>query len=170
MVSGQVWFFLHKAAEFFAPCTRPITASCHDNYFLRIIVSLIIKTFKYSNQEKISIQCFSQFLIIVVYSLYEKNLIWVRPTGHIHLGNYLGALKQWVKLSDTLEKEDEYEQLFCIVDQHALTSSRDAENLASNTLTIAAAYIVCGIDVEKSSVFIQSHVSGHAELAWYLGA
>lgn len=94
---------------------------------------------------------------------YQRVLSGVRPTGHIHLGNYLGAIRNWVKMSAETE-----EQLFCIVDQHALTTTADAANLKENTRTIAAAYIACGIDPKKSAIFAQSHVSAHTELSWYL--
>lgn len=96
-------------------------------------------------------------------SVYQRVLSGVRPTGHIHLGNYLGAIRNWVKMAN-----DTKEQLFCIVDQHALTTVEDSKNLAENTYTIAAAYIACGIDPNKSAIFAQSHVPGHTELSWYL--
>jgi tryptophanyl-tRNA synthetase len=86
----------------------------------------------------------------------------IRPTGSIHLGNYLGALKNWVSMV-----KDHDEHLFCIVDQHALTTASDAHNLADNTRLIAAAYVAAGIDPDKSFIFAQSHVPGHTELAWY---
>ena len=98
----------------------------------------------------------------------QRILSGVRPTGHIHLGNYLGAIRQWVRLSQSLSKQGLNEQLFCIVDQHALTTQSDTNNLSLNTYTIAAAYIACGINPDESAVFIQSHVPAHTELAWYL--
>ncbi len=79
------------------------------------------------------------------------------------MGNYLGAIRNWVKMSSETE-----EQLFCIVDQHALTTAADAENLAENTRMIAAAYIACGINPSQSAIFAQSHVPAHTELSWYL--
>lgn len=87
----------------------------------------------------------------------------IRPTGHPQLGNYFGALKQWVNIA---EKADE--TFFCIVDQHALTTLQDLHTLKQNTLIMAATYIACGIDPIKNSIFIQSHVPYHTELAWYL--
>lgn len=96
--------------------------------------------------------------------MFTRILSGVRPTGHIHLGNYLGAIAQWVTLAHKTK-----ETFFCVVDQHALTTVEDAQNLAENTRTIAAAYIACGIDPLKSHIFAQSHVSYHTELAWYLG-
>ncbi len=86
----------------------------------------------------------------------------VRPTGSIHLGNYLGAIKNWVSLCDEAD-----ETLFCIVDQHALTTAADAKDLKENTRLIAAAYVACGIDPDKSFIFPQSHVTFTTELAWY---
>lgn len=96
-------------------------------------------------------------------SVYQRVLSGVRPTGHIHLGNYLGAIRNWVSMAKNTK-----EQLFCIVDQHALTTVDDSKNLAENTRTIAAAYIACGIDPNKSAIFAQSHVPAHTELSWYL--
>jgi tryptophanyl-tRNA synthetase len=80
----------------------------------------------------------------------------------------LGALRQWVDLSKTLSQQGDVEQFFCIVDQHALTTQADSENLAHNTYTIAAAYIACGIDPKESAIFAQSQVPAHMELSWYL--
>ena len=97
----------------------------------------------------------------------QRVLSGVRPTGHIHLGNYLGAIRQWVHHSQTLSKENSNEQLFCIVDQHALTTQPDTKNLTFDTYTIAAAYIACGINPDASNIFVQSHVPAHTELAWY---
>jgi tryptophanyl-tRNA synthetase len=91
-----------------------------------------------------------------------RILSGIRPTGHIHLGNYMGAIRQWVTLSQTID-----EHYFCIVDQHALTTVDDAKDLQRNTLTIAAAYIASGINPEKSHMFAQSHVPYHTELSWY---
>ena len=98
----------------------------------------------------------------------QRIVSGVRPTGHIHLGNYLGAMRQWGKLSQHLAQQGNVQHLFCIVDQHALTTQADAENLTSNTYTIAAAYLACGIDPTQSIIFVQSHVPAHTELAWYL--
>ena len=94
----------------------------------------------------------------------EKKIIFsgIQPSGALTLGNYLGALKNWVNLQ---EENDCY---FCVVDQHAITVPQEAKNLRKNTLEVLALYIACGIDPEKSSLFIQSHVSAHAELSWVL--
>jgi tryptophanyl-tRNA synthetase len=94
----------------------------------------------------------------------QRILSGVRPTGGIHLGNYLGAIRNWV----TLQKQAE-ENLFCIVDLHALTTLEDTEHLAENTYTIAAAYLAAGIDPAGASIFAQSQVPAHTELAWIFG-
>lgn len=85
-----------------------------------------------------------------------------QPTGELHLGNYIGALKNWVAL------QDEYESFFCIVDLHAITIPRDPQELRRKTLNLARIYLAAGINPEKSMVFIQSDVSEHAELAWIM--
>ncbi len=86
----------------------------------------------------------------------------VQPSGELTIGNYLGALRQWVSM------QDEYECLFCIVDQHAITVRQDPEKLRKATFDVLALYLACGIDPEKSTIFIQSHVPEHAQLAWIL--
>jgi tryptophanyl-tRNA synthetase len=85
-----------------------------------------------------------------------------QPTGNLHIGNYLGALKNWVAL------QDEYESFFCIVNLHAVTLPQTPETLRQKTLDLARIYLASGINPEKSTVFIQSDVSEHAELAWIL--
>jgi tryptophanyl-tRNA synthetase len=86
----------------------------------------------------------------------------VQPTGNIHLGNYLGALKQFVEL------QDDHECIYCIVDMHAITVPQDPKELRNSILDVAALYLAVGIDPEKSIVFVQSDVPGHAELNWVL--
>ena len=86
----------------------------------------------------------------------------VQPTGNIHIGNYLGALKQFVSL------QDEADCIYCIVDLHAITLPKDPAELKRHILDVAALYAAVGIDLEKSIVFVQSDVPGHAELAWIL--
>ncbi len=86
----------------------------------------------------------------------------IQPSGDLHLGNYLGAIKQWVGL------QDEYESIFCVVDLHAITVSQDPAVLRRKTLEIAKIYIASGIDPATSSLFVQSHVPEHAELCWLL--
>lgn len=94
----------------------------------------------------------------------EKKVIFsgVKPTGEPTLGNYLGAIKNWVEL------QDEYECYYCIVDLHAITVPQDPKDLKRRSLEILAQYIASGIDPEKNTLFFQSHVSAHAELAWVL--
>ncbi len=86
----------------------------------------------------------------------------VQPTGNIHIGNYLGALKQFVEL------QDENECVYCIVDLHSITVPQDPKQLKQHILDVAALYLAVGLDPEKSTVFVQSDVSAHAELAWIL--
>lgn len=86
----------------------------------------------------------------------------VQPTGNIHLGNYLGALKQFVEL----QKDNEC--IYCIVDEHAITVPQDPKELKKHILDVAALYLAVGLDPKKSIIFVQSQVSGHAELGWIL--
>lgn len=86
----------------------------------------------------------------------------VQPTGNIHLGNYLGALKQFVEL------QEEEECIYCIVDMHSITVPQDPKVLQSHILDVAALYMAIGLDPKKSVIFVQSGVSGHAELSWIL--
>lgn len=86
----------------------------------------------------------------------------VQPTGNIHLGNYLGALKQFVEL------QDDNECIYCIVDLHSITVPQDPKELRKHILDVAALYLSIGVDPKKSTVFIQSDVSGHSELSWIL--
>ncbi|SJM47766.1 tryptophan--tRNA ligase [Gulosibacter sp. 10] len=81
----------------------------------------------------------------------------------LHLGNYVGALTNWVKM------QDDYDAIFCVVDQHAITVATDPEALRERTLVTAAQYIAAGIDPERSTLFVQSHVPAHAQLSWVLG-
>jgi len=87
----------------------------------------------------------------------------IQPTGNLHLGNYLGAIRNWVAM------QHDYECIFCIVDLHALTLPQDPLELRESTREVTAAYIAAGIDPEHCIIFNQSMVSGHAELAWLLG-
>jgi tryptophanyl-tRNA synthetase len=86
----------------------------------------------------------------------------VQPTGDLHLGNYLGAIKNFAKM------QNENDCLFCVVDLHAITIFQDPVELRNNTYEITAAYLASGIDPKKSIIFNQSQVPGHAELAWIL--
>ncbi|HEY9819496.1 MAG TPA: tryptophan--tRNA ligase [Candidatus Sericytochromatia bacterium] len=90
----------------------------------------------------------------------QRAFSGVQPTGNLHLGNYLGAIRNWV------EGQSQYENFFCVVDLHAITAPHNPATLASDTYTIAALYLACGIDLEYSTVFVQSHVSAHSELTW----
>ncbi len=91
-----------------------------------------------------------------------RILSGVQPTGNLHLGNYLGAIRNWVDM------QKQHEALFCIVDLHAITVPQEPSALRAATLETAAAYIACGIDAQKSAIFVQSAVPEHSELAWLL--
>lgn len=95
----------------------------------------------------------------------DKKLIFsgIQPTGTFTLGNYIGAVRNWGKL------QDEYNCIYCVVDMHAITVRQDPAKLRQNTLSSYALLMACGVDVEKSILFIQSHVKTHAELNWVLG-
>ena len=92
----------------------------------------------------------------------EKKIVFsgVQPTGNLHLGNYLGALKNFV----TLQKD--MNCIYCVVDLHAITVFQDPKELRNNVLETVATFLASGIDPNKSIIFNQSSVSGHAELAW----
>ncbi len=85
-----------------------------------------------------------------------------QPTGNLHIGNYLGALKNWVAL------QDEYESFYCIVNLHAITLPQNPEILKQKTLDLARIYLAAGVNPDVSTIFIQSDVSEHAELSWVL--
>ncbi|WP_373897667.1 tryptophan--tRNA ligase [Haloimpatiens sp. FM7315] len=93
-----------------------------------------------------------------------KKIIFsgIQPSGELTIGNYLGALKNWVKL------QDEYDCYFCVVDLHAITVKQEPKDLRRRTLELLAIYIAAGIDPRKNTMFIQSHVPQHAEAAWLL--
>ncbi|MGC8453009.1 MAG: tryptophan--tRNA ligase [Cylindrospermopsis raciborskii] len=92
----------------------------------------------------------------------QRVLSGVQPTGNLHLGNYLGAIRNWV------EMQDQYDNFFCVVDLHAITVPHNPATLAADTYNIAALYLACGIDLQYSHIFVQSHVSAHSELCWLL--
>ncbi|NEQ83478.1 MAG: tryptophan--tRNA ligase [Moorea sp. SIO2I5] len=92
----------------------------------------------------------------------QRVLSGVQPTGNLHLGNYLGAIRNWV------EGQSQYDNLFCVVDLHAITVPHNPATLAEDTLSIAALYLACGIDLKCSTIFVQSHIPAHSELAWLL--
>ncbi|CAN1219112.1 Tryptophan--tRNA ligase, chloroplastic/mitochondrial [Linum perenne] len=98
-------------------------------------------------------------------TLVRKRVVsGVQPTGSIHLGNYLGAIKNWIALQDT------YDTFFFIVDLHAITLPYETNQLSKATRDTAAIYLACGVDTSKASVFVQSHVRAHVELMWLLSA
>lgn len=87
----------------------------------------------------------------------------IRPTGNIHIGNYLGAVKQWIEL------QEKNECVFCIVDMHAVTTPFDPKEMKKNILEAASIYLAAGVNPDKSIIFVQSDVREHTELAWLLG-
>src|SRR5688500_15178057 len=86
----------------------------------------------------------------------------IQPTGEPHLGNYLGAVRNWV------DQQDEYDSFFCIVDLHAMTLPWSPDELRERSVAMGALLLACGIDPDRSTLFIQSHVVEHTELAWIL--
>ena len=91
-----------------------------------------------------------------------RVLSGVQPTGALHLGNWLGAIRNWVAL------QRDHDTFFCVVDLHAITVPHNPAELAEHTLTTAALYLACGIDPSQSTVFVQSQVPAHSELCWLL--
>ncbi len=87
----------------------------------------------------------------------------MQPTGNLHLGNYLGAMLNWIKMQDT------HECIYCVVDMHAITVWQEPKDLRQAIIDVTAAYLACGLDPRKSIIFNQSQVAEHAELAWILG-
>lgn len=90
----------------------------------------------------------------------QRILSGIQPTGNLHLGNYLGAIRNWVEL------QHEYDSFLFMADLHAITVPHDPKALAENTYKVAATYIACGIDPETATIFVQSHLPEHAELTW----
>ena len=90
----------------------------------------------------------------------KRILSGIQPTAKLHLGNYLGAVRNWVQL------QDDFEALYCVVDLHALTVPQDPQALRANSRELAATLIAAGIDPERSIIFVQSQVPAHSELAW----
>src|SRR5438105_11001115 len=86
----------------------------------------------------------------------------IQPSGDLHIGNYLGAVKNWVAL------QHRYESIICIVDLHAITQPYDAADLPQRTLDMATGLLAAGIDPDKTTLFVQSHVPQHSELMWLL--
>ena len=96
----------------------------------------------------------------------KKKIIFsaTAPSGNIHIGNYIGAIKQWAELQNT----GEHQNIFCVVDEHAITTPQEPAKLRSKILEVFTLYLALGIDPEKSIIFVQSSVSEHTELAWIL--
>ena len=94
----------------------------------------------------------------------KKIFSGVQPTGNLHLGNYLGAIQNFVKLND----DDQNKCIFCVVDLHAITTKQDPKNLRRNIRETVATFLASGIDPKKSIIFNQSQVSAHSEAAWIL--
>ncbi|MDH3659004.1 MAG: tryptophan--tRNA ligase [Alphaproteobacteria bacterium] len=84
----------------------------------------------------------------------------IQPSGSLHLGNYLGAIRNWVRL------QGDYEAIYCVVDLHAITQPQDPKVLRERTIEVAASFVAAGLDVEKTTIFAQSHVAAHSQLAW----
>ena len=92
----------------------------------------------------------------------KRVLSGIQPSGNLTIGNYLGALRQWVA------EQDVYECFFCVVDLHALTMPQDPVQLRAKTREVAALYLASGLDPNKVTIFVQSHIAAHSELAWIL--
>jgi tryptophanyl-tRNA synthetase len=90
----------------------------------------------------------------------QRILSGIQPTGNLHLGNYLGAIRTWVDL------QEEYDAFLFMADLHAITVPHDPHRLAADTYKVAATYLACGIDPNQATIFVQSHLPAHAELAW----
>jgi len=89
-----------------------------------------------------------------------RVLSGIQPTGDLHLGNYLGAIRNWVNI------QEQYDSFLFMADLHAITVPHDPTQLAANTYKVAAMYLACGIDLNHATIFVQSHVHAHSELAW----
>ncbi len=94
----------------------------------------------------------------------SKKIVFsgAQPSGQLSIGNYIGALRQWVNM------QDDYDCIYCVVDEHAITVRQDPKDLHQATFDTLALYLALGIDPEKSTIFVQSHVPAHAELGWIL--
>ena len=92
----------------------------------------------------------------------KRVLSGAQPTGDLHIGNWLGAIRNWVDL------QNDHESFFCVVDLHAITVPHDPKKLSQNINSTAGLYLACGLDPEKSKLFVQSHISAHSELCWIL--
>lgn len=92
----------------------------------------------------------------------KRVLSGIQPSGNLTIGNYLGAIRQWVNY------QDQFDAYYCVVDLHAITVEHNPDDLQKKTREVAAMYLACGLDPEKATIFVQSHLSEHAELAWLL--
>ena len=92
----------------------------------------------------------------------QRVLSGIQPSGEFHIGNYLGALLQWVDF------QDKYDSYYCVVDLHAITVPQDPLELRRTTREVTAIYLAAGLDPNKAAIFVQSHLPAHAELAWIL--
>jgi tryptophanyl-tRNA synthetase len=94
----------------------------------------------------------------------EKKIVFsgIQPSGNLHLGNYLGAIQRWVA------EQDKYDSIFCVVDLHAITVPQDPASLQAQTRELVGLLMACGLDPQRCVLFVQSHVTAHAELAWIL--
>src|SRR5690606_23565599 len=110
------------------------------------------------NRAKATLHRFSDGFIMAQFT--PRVFSGVQPTGNLHLGNYLGAIRRFVPL------QDQYPCIYCVVDMHAITLWQDPAELTDNIREVASAYLAAGIDPDKAIIFNQSQVSGHAELAW----
>ena len=86
----------------------------------------------------------------------------IQPSGHLHIGNYLGSIRNWVRDLDSRDN------IFCVVDQHAITVDYDPDELRANVRELVGLYLACGLDPDKCNLFVQSHIPEHTELAWLL--
>ena len=86
----------------------------------------------------------------------------IQPSGHLHIGNYLGSIRNWVRDLDSRDN------IFCVVDQHAITVDYDPSELRANVRELVGLYLACGLDPDKCNLFVQSHIPEHTELAWLL--
>jgi len=91
-----------------------------------------------------------------------RSFSGIQPTGDLHLGNYLGAIRRWV------EDQHTHDAVFCVVDLHALTLPQDPAELRQRTLSVSALLVACGLDPQACTLFVQSHVAQHAQLAWLM--
>ncbi len=92
----------------------------------------------------------------------QRVLSGIQPTGDLHLGNYFGAIRNWVEI------QEQYESFLFMADLHAITVPHDPKVLAHNTYKVAATYLACGIDLQYATIFVQSHIPAHSELSWLL--